>query len=100
VQPASLFTRFRKLRSGSNGASRATGLVLQGTKDQWTSVELAEQLAADYRRGGGSLDLLLVEGERHTFVNEHPFAPNSVRTVEAVQAFIKKHGAGRQQAAR
>jgi hypothetical protein len=69
-------------------------------KDQWTSVELAEQLAADYRRAGGSLDLLLVEGERHTFVNEHPFAPNSVKTMEAVQAFIKKHGAGRQQAAR
>jgi acetyl esterase/lipase len=75
-------------------------LVFQGTKDQWTSVELAERLAADYRRAGGSLDLLLVEGERHTFVNEHPFAPNSVKTMEAVQAFIKKHGAGRQQAAR
>ena len=100
MQPASLFTRFRKLCSGSNGASSATGLVFQGTKDQWTSVDLAEHLAADYRRGGGSLDLLLVEGERHTFVNEHPFAPNSVRTMEAVQAFIKKHGARRQQAAR
>jgi len=75
-------------------------LVFQGTKDQWTSVDLAERFAADYRRAGGSLDLLLVEGERHTFVNEHPFAPNSVKTMEAVQAFIKKHGAGRQQAAR
>ena len=75
-------------------------LVFQGTKDQWISVDLAERFAADYRRAGGSLDLLLVEGERHTFVNEHPFAPNSVKTMEAVQAFIKKHGAGRQQAAR
>ena len=71
-------------------------LVFQGTKDEWTPVELAERLAADYRRAGGSLDLLLVEGERHTFVNEHPFAPNSVKTMQTVQAFIKKHGLGQQ----
>src|SRR5260370_9168297 len=69
-------------------------LVFQGTKDEWTTVELAQRLAADYRGAGGSLDLLLVEGERHTFVNEHPFAPNSVKTIEAVKAFIKKHGPG------
>jgi hypothetical protein len=35
-----------------------------------------------------------MEGERHTFVNEHPFAPNSVKTIEAAKAFIKKHGSG------
>jgi hypothetical protein len=38
------------------------------------------------------MDLLLLEGERHTFVNEHPFAANSVKAVEAVKAFIKKYG--------
>ena len=75
-------------------------LVFQGTQDQYTTVDLAERFAADYRGAGGSMDLLLLEGERHTFVNEHPFAPNSVKAVEAVKAFIKKHGAGRQQAAR
>ena len=73
--------------------------MFQGTKDEWTSGELADRLAAAYRRAGGSLDLLLVEGERHTFVNEHPFAPNSVKTMEAVHAFIKKHGSGQQRAA-
>src|SRR5271166_4196251 len=69
-------------------------LVFQGTKDQYTSVELAERFAADWRRAGGSMDLLLMEGEPHTFVNEHPFAPNSVKAVEAMKAFIKKHGSG------
>jgi acetyl esterase len=69
-------------------------LVFQGTKDQYTSVELAERFAADWRRAGGSMDLLLLEGEPHTFVNEHPFAPNSVKAVEAMKAFIKKHGSG------
>jgi hypothetical protein len=37
-----------------------------------------------------------MEGEHHTFVNEHPFAPNSVKAIEAVKAFIKKHGSGQQ----
>ena len=32
-------------------------LVFQGTKDQWTTVELAERFAADYRKAGGSIDL-------------------------------------------
>ena len=70
-------------------------LVFQGTKDEWTTVELAERFAADYRGAGGTMDLLLLEGAHHTFVNEHPFDPNSVKAVEAMKAFIKKHGSER-----
>jgi acetyl esterase/lipase len=68
-------------------------LVFQGTQDQWTSVELAQRFADDYRKAGGEIDLLLLEGARHTFLNEHPFDPNSVKAFEAMVAFIKKHGA-------
>jgi acetyl esterase len=71
-------------------------LVFQGTEDEWTTVALAERFATDYRKAGGSLDLLLLPGERHTFVNEHPFAPNSVKAVEAMKAFVKKYGSGPQ----
>jgi acetyl esterase len=67
-------------------------LVFQGTKDEWTTVELAERFAADYRNAGGTMDLMLLEGSHHTFVNEHPFDPNSVKAVEAMKAFIKKYG--------
>ena len=70
-------------------------LVFQGTADQWTSVELAERFAKDYRGAGGSIDLLLLEGARHTFVNEHPFDPNSVKAMAAMIAFIKQHGSER-----
>lgn len=71
-------------------------MVFQGTKDEWVPVGQAEHLAASYRRAGGTLDLLLLEGEAHTFVNEHPFAPNSIKAVEAVKAFIRKYGLERQ----
>jgi acetyl esterase/lipase len=66
-------------------------LVFQGTADEWTTVELAQRLTADYRQAGGSMDLLLLDGERHTFVNEHPFAPNSIKAIDAVKTFIKKN---------
>jgi acetyl esterase/lipase len=71
-------------------------LVFQGTKDEWTTVELAQRFAEDYRKAGGTLDLELLEGEKHTFVNEHPFAPNSIKAVNASIAFIKKYGLSRQ----
>ena len=74
-------------------------LVFQGTKDEWTSVELAERLAKAWRGAGGTMDLFLAEGERHTFLNDHPFSKNSLAATEAMKAFIRKHGS-RQQAAR
>jgi acetyl esterase len=67
-------------------------LVFQGTQDQWTTVDLAQRFADDYRKAGGSLDLLLLEGARHTFLNEHPFEPNSVKALETMIAFVKQHG--------
>jgi acetyl esterase len=74
-------------------------LVFQGTKDQWTPVELAQRFAADYRGAGGTLDLELYEGAQHTFVNEHPFTPNAIKAVQTMIAFIKKYGS-EQRAAR
>src|SRR5580704_520455 len=71
-------------------------LVFLGTQHERTTLELAQRFAADYRGAGGTLDLQLLEGERHTFVNEHPFAPNSIKAVEMSVAFIKKYGSSRQ----
>jgi acetyl esterase/lipase len=70
-------------------------MVFQGTKDKWTSVELAQRLAADYRKAGGEIDLMLLEGAHHTFLNEHPFDINSVKAMKAMIAFIRQHGAER-----
>jgi acetyl esterase/lipase len=70
-------------------------LVFQGTRDRWTSVELAQRFADDYRKAGGEIDLLLLDGAQHTFLNEHPFDPNSVKALAHMIAFIKQHGAER-----
>jgi acetyl esterase len=70
-------------------------LVFQGTKDKWTSVELAQRFAADYRKAGGEIDLMLLDRAHHTFLNEHPFDPNSIKTLKQMITFIKQHGAER-----
>lgn len=72
----------------------APALQFQGDKDEWTSVEQAERLAKAWRARGGEMEVLILPGERHTFLPEHPAAPNSVKALAAVIAFIKKHGGG------
>ena len=67
-------------------------LVFQGTKDEWTTVEQIERLAKAWRAVGGTMEVALLDGERHTFVNEHPFAKNSIKAMETVVAFVKRHG--------
>jgi len=73
-------------------------LVFQGTQDQWTTVDLAQRFVDDYFKAGGSVDLLLLEGARHTFLNEHPFEPNSVKALDTMITFIKAHGSQRRAA--
>jgi acetyl esterase/lipase len=73
-------------------------LVFQGMQDQWTTVDLAHRFVDDYSKAGGSVDLLLLEGARHTFLNEHPFEPNSVKALDTMITFIKAHGSERRAA--
>lgn len=66
-------------------------MTFQGDKDEWTTVEQAERLAEAYRARGGQMDALFYAGERHTFLNELPAAPNSVKALAAIIAIAKKH---------
>jgi acetyl esterase/lipase len=70
-------------------------LVFQGDRDEWTTVEQVERLAKAWRGSGGTFEMLIAEGERHTYLNEHPAAPNSVKALEAIKAFIMQHGGAR-----
>jgi acetyl esterase/lipase len=82
------------LERGEKGLFVPPALLFQGTADQWTSVALSNRLTAAWRKAGGVVEELLLEGEKHTFVTEHPASPNSVKAVEALKALVKKHGGG------
>jgi acetyl esterase len=68
-------------------------LVFQGDQDEWTMVPLAQRFVADYSKAGGTIDLEIYKGERHTFLEFFPNAPNSVKALAAIKAFAKKYGA-------
>ena len=67
-------------------------LVFQGDQDEWTTVALAQRFTADYSKAGGAIDLELYKGERHTFLEFFPNAPNSQKVMAEMKSFIKKNG--------
>ena len=80
----------RRLPSRSSAAKRFFCRPLSFIRARLTNglrSELAQRFATTYRNAGGTIDLQLLQGEHHTFVNEHPFAPNSVKAVEMAKAF-------------
>jgi acetyl esterase len=66
--------------------------VFQGDADEWVPNEVAERLAAGWRKAGGEMELTLFRGEKHTFMRNEPESPNSCRALAMLQAFIKQHG--------
>lgn len=66
-------------------------LVFQGTADEWVPVDVAERLAALWRKAGGQMQLDLYDGEPHTFMRNNPDAPNSKKALERLKDFIRKH---------
>ena len=66
--------------------------VFQGDADEWVPNEVAERLAAGWRKAGGQMELTFFPGEKHTFMRNHPDTPNSQRALAMLKAFIKQHG--------
>ena len=66
----------------------------QGRMDHGRARAALRHRLSRRRRHHGSASSL--EGEHHTFVNEHPFAPNSIKAVGMTIAFVKKYGSSRQ----
>ena len=46
--------------------------VFQGDADEWVPNEVAERLAAGWRKAGGEMELTLFPGEKHTFMRNYP----------------------------
>ena len=67
--------------------------LFQGTKDKWTPVATVQNFVELYRKAGGTIELVLYEGEPHAFVNDHPESPNTPKAVAAMTSFIRGFGA-------
>jgi acetyl esterase len=69
-------------------------LLLQGTKDDNVTPDMAQRFAAAYRAAGGQAALETFEGEPHTFVTKEPGSPASLRAIELICSFVARRGRG------
>ena len=68
-------------------------LVLQGTKDDNVTPDMAEKFTAAYRAAGGRAVLETFAGEPHTFVTRDPTSAASLRAIALIQRFVGHRGA-------
>jgi acetyl esterase/lipase len=66
-------------------------LILQGTADDNLTPDMADNFAAAYSKAGGTVTKEIFPGQPHAFIPGAPTAPDSLRALEMIKAFIHKH---------
>jgi acetyl esterase/lipase len=69
-------------------------LVLQGTKDDNVTPDMAERFVGAYQRAGGRAVLKTFKDQPHTFVTRDPTTPESQEALKLMCAFVANRGAG------
>jgi acetyl esterase/lipase len=67
-------------------------LVMQGTADNNLTLDMAENFAAAYAKAGGAIETHMFPGMPHAFIPGDPTAPDSVRALGLIKAFVRRHG--------
>jgi acetyl esterase len=67
-------------------------LVLQGTKDDNVTPDMAPRFAAAYRTAGGHAALETFEDQPHTFVTKEPSSATSLRALALICDFVARRG--------
>jgi acetyl esterase/lipase len=67
-------------------------LVLQGTKDDNVTPDMAQRFAAAYRAASGRVVLETFADQPHTFVTKEPTSAASVRAIELIRRFVARRG--------
>ena len=66
-------------------------LVIQGTKDDNLTPDMAERFATAYRKAGGHADLKMFDGQPHAFITKQPDSAASVEALALIAQFIKRN---------
>ncbi len=66
-------------------------LIMQGTADNNLTIDMADNFAAAYTKAGGSIEKEIFPGQPHAFIPGAPTAPDSLRALELIKAFVRKH---------
>jgi acetyl esterase/lipase len=67
-------------------------LVIQGTKDENLTPDMADRFATAYRAAGGEIRLEKFEGQPHMFITTDPTGAAAEAAVEIIADFVRRHG--------
>jgi acetyl esterase len=65
-------------------------LILQGTADENVSPALSGIFAESYRKAGGTIELVMFEGQPHTFIANDPTTPAAQDALARIAEFIQR----------
>jgi acetyl esterase len=68
-------------------------LIMQGTADDNLTPDMADDFAAAYAAAGGTITKEIFPGQPHAFIPNAPAAPDSLRALEMIKAFVHKQAA-------
>lgn len=74
-------------------SERPPVLLLQGSKDDNLTPDMADRFAAAYRASGGDITLEKFEGEPHAFIGKDPTSEASRRAIELIIEFVHRAAA-------
>jgi acetyl esterase len=63
---------------------------MQGTADNNLTEDMADRFAAAYKAVGGTITKEIFPGQPHAFIPGNPTAPDSVRALGMIKAFIHR----------
>jgi len=80
----------QRILDRGEGGALPPALLLQGTKDDNVTPDMADRFASSYRKAGGVIELRKFEGQPHAFVARDPQSPAAVEAIGAITAFVRR----------
>jgi acetyl esterase len=71
-----------------DSAERPPVLLIQGTRDDNLTPDMADRFAEAYRVAGGEITLEKFDGQPHAFIGKDPTSDASVRAIEMIKDFV------------
>ena len=65
-------------------------LIIQGTKDDNLTPDMAERFASAYSASGGLIQLEKFIGAPHAFIAKDPSSPDSIHAIQTLIEFIRR----------
>jgi acetyl esterase len=69
-------------------------LIFQGDADEWVPQDMTKRFVAAYKKAGGSIELELLPGAKHSFFRDDATGPNAQKAIAVTRDYVLKRTRG------